>query len=188
MRTTLSHQNLILLFILFSITIISNVSCSSNRERSPNFIHVSKSCNTTLYPKLCIKTLAKFAEKIKSSPKALAMTALVSTFNATRTTSKVLRKMGQSPAVIECVEVVSDALYELQRSVERLGQSRKGPEFFLQIDDVQTWVSAALTDDDTCIDDFTARRRTEVLARGFVLTIARLASISLTFINKYASS
>ncbi|XP_057811361.1 pectinesterase inhibitor 10-like [Salvia miltiorrhiza] len=173
----LLHQSLILLCILHSI-------CAN-----PAYVnYVSKSCKTTQYPKLCIKTLSKHAGEIKSSPKRLAVTALVSTFNATQTTSKVLRELpGGGPVVSECVEVVSDAVYELRRSLKRLNQSRKGTQFSLQINDVQTWVSAALTDDDTCLDDFTAKGRSRILARGFVLTVARLTSIALTFINKYAN-
>lgn len=96
-------------------------------------------------------------------------------------------KPGEIAVLIECVEEVSDAAYELQKSMKELNQARKGPEFYRQIDDVQTWVSAALTYDDTCMDDFTAVGRVKIFVRGFVLTIARLTSISLTFIDKYAA-
>ncbi|KAH6822155.1 hypothetical protein C2S53_002030 [Perilla frutescens var. hirtella] len=174
-----------------------NASCSPIRPLwiNPTSVYINKSCETTLYPKLCSKTLSKYAEKINSSPKILAMTALAATFNATQLTSKILRnltrsralKPGESVALLECVEEVSDAAYELQKSMKELKEARKGPEFYRQMDDVQTWVSAALTDDDTCMDDFTTVGRVRILARGFVLTIARLTSISLTFINNYAA-
>ncbi|XP_047953543.1 pectinesterase inhibitor 10-like [Salvia hispanica] len=176
----LLHKNLILVFLCVFYS-IPTTSCSAH----PASIYVTNSCKTTLYPRLCNKALTKHAGKIKGSPKLLAMTALIATYNATQTTSKVLRELRRAS---ECVEMVGDAVYELHQSIKRLDQSRKGSrQFFGQMDDVQTWVSAALTDDDTCMDDFKAVGRRQVLARGFVYTVARLTSISLTFINNYAS-
>lgn len=174
------------------------VSCSPTTPLRVNLApdYINKSCDTTLYPKLCNKTLSKYAERVDSSPKLLAMTALAATFNATQATSKVLRnlrrsravKPGESAALMECVEVVGDAVYELHRAMNELNHSRRGPEFYRQMDDVQTWVSAALTDDDTCMDDFTTVGRIRILVRGFVVTVARLTSIALTFINDYAAA
>ncbi|VVA93676.1 unnamed protein product [Arabis nemorensis] len=57
------------------------------------------------------------------------------------------------------------------------------------ISDVQTWVSTALTDDDTCMDGF-GRARTVVkdLVRQHVVKVARLTSNALALINMYAST
>lgn len=198
--TFLYNLNLILLCNILSLSMKPHdvVSCSPTKPLwvNPTPDYINKSCETTLYPELCNKTLSKYAERINSSPKQLAMTALAATFNATQTTSKILRnlrrsravKPGESAALMECVEVVGDAVYELQRGMNKLNQSsRRGPEFYRQMDDVQTWVSAALTDDDTCMDDFTTVGRIRILVRGYVVTIARLTSIALTFINDYAA-
>ncbi|KAL0324428.1 UNVERIFIED_CONTAM: Pectinesterase inhibitor 10 [Sesamum calycinum] len=143
------------------------------------------------------RSLANYATKIKTSPKLLATTALLVTFNATRSTSKRLRELsvnralklkpGEIQALLECVEEVNDSVYELRKSIKELNDSRKGPEFELRMSDVQTWVSAALTDDDTCMDDFTTRGRVRVLVRRLVVRIARLTSIALAFINNYAA-
>ncbi|KAL2238062.1 pectinesterase inhibitor 10-like [Sesamum indicum] len=192
-------QNLMVLFILLLCLITDSLSCSPTSPR--NKYHISKyirvSCRQTLYPKLCQKSLAKYATEIKTSPKLLATTALLVTFNTTHSVSKRLRKLsvnralklkpGEIQALLECVEEVSDSVYELRKSIKELNDSRKGPEFELRMSDVQTWVSAALTDDDTCMDDFTTRGKVKVLVRRFVVRIARLTSIALAFINNYAA-
>ncbi|KAI3468892.1 hypothetical protein Pfo_025555 [Paulownia fortunei] len=191
-------QNLIFLCILLLTMITYKVSCLAMRPTTTKNLtseYIKKSCETTLYPKLCNKSLAKYATKIKTSPKLLASTALLVTFNTTQSTSKILRilsrnralKPSETAALLECVEEVSDSVYELQKSMKELNHSRKGQEFELQMNDVQTWVSAALTDDVTCMDDFTTRGKMKILVRGLVLRIARLTSIALAFINNYAA-
>ncbi|KAK6158019.1 hypothetical protein DH2020_005333 [Rehmannia glutinosa] len=158
--------------------------------------YIKTSCQTTLYPKLCNKYLTKYAIKIKADPKLLATTALLVAFNTTCSTSETLRnlstnraalKPSETEAVAECVEVVSDSVYELQRSMKELNDScnNKGPKFDIQMNDVLTWVSAALTDDDTCMDDFMTKGEMRSLVRGLVLRIARLTSIALAFVNHY---
>ncbi|KAK4389440.1 Pectinesterase inhibitor 10 [Sesamum angolense] len=192
-------KTLIFLCILLLCLITHCTSCSPTTPRTKyntsKYIRVS--CRQTLYPKLCQRSLANYATKIKTSPKLLATTALLVTFNATRSTSKRLRELsvnralklkpGEIQALLECVEEVNDSVYELRKSIKELNDSRKGPEFELRMSDVQTWVSAALTDDDTCMDDFTTRGRVRVLVRRLVVRIARLTSIALAFINNYAA-
>ncbi|KAK4435073.1 Pectinesterase inhibitor 10 [Sesamum alatum] len=192
-------QTLIILCILLPCLITDHVSCSCTvpRTKHPTSKYIRVSCRQTLYPKLCQRSLAKYAAEIKTSPKLLATTALLVTFNTTRRTSKRLRKLsvnralklkpGELQALLECVEEVSDSVYELRKSIKELNDSRKGPEFELRMNDVQTWVSAALTDDDTCMDDFTTRGKVKVLVRRLVVRIARLTSIALAFINNYAA-
>ncbi|XP_075504348.1 pectinesterase inhibitor 10-like [Primulina tabacum] len=95
-------------------------------------------------------------------------------------------KPGEVASLLECVEVVGDSVYELHRSLRRLNHTETGYNFVLQMNDVQTWVSAALTDDDTCIDDFNVNGKMKIVVRGLILRIARLASVALAFINSYA--
>lgn len=95
---------------------------------------------------------------------------------------------GEKAALIECVEEVGDAVYEIRKSLKELNHTRKGQtNFDLKINDIQTWVSAALTDDDTCMDDFTTQGKVKMFVRRLVLTVAHMSSIALTFINNYAA-
>jgi pectinesterase inhibitor-like protein len=58
------------------------------------------------------------------------------------------------------------------------------------IDDVQTWVSAALTDESTCSDGFAGNAMNgnlKTAVRGRIVNIAQLTSNALALINNYAS-
>ena len=64
-------------------------------------------------------------------------------------------------------------------------------DFELQISNIQTWVSAALTDDDTCVDGFDGRDmegHVKATVRRHVLKVAHLTSNALALVNSYASS
>ncbi|CAF1840470.1 BnaC04g20020D [Brassica napus] len=58
--------------------------------------------------------------------------------------------------------------------------------------DVKTWVSAALTNDDTCMDGFGqsagAKAAVKDLVRGHVIKVSRMTSNALALINMYAST
>lgn len=186
------------IFLLILLFISSNTSFygSCLPIKTSPLAYIKRSCDKTLYPNLCFGTLSKYATKIGTSPKLLASTALQVTFNNTRSVRATLQKLsrtrglrpGETAELIECVDVVSDSVYQLQRSINRLDYSTKGPEFVNQMSDVQTWASAALTDDDTCMDDFTTTGKMRSLVRGLIVRVASFTSISLAFINDYAAA
>ncbi|KAJ6934852.1 hypothetical protein NC651_009750 [Populus alba x Populus x berolinensis] len=94
-------------------------------------------------------------------------------------------------AMLDCVEEVGDAVYELQRSIEEMDHAG-GSNFSMVMNDVETWVSAALTDDDTCMDGFDEgamkkKVKTTVISRH-LRRIARLTSNALALVNRYAST
>ncbi|KAL8552676.1 hypothetical protein ACS0TY_001390 [Phlomoides rotata] len=200
MKITLAFSLYQILVVCILILSFNKTCCltTSNHPISTSFI--TKSCHTTLYPHLCNATLAKYAKVVKKSPKRLAITALLVTLKTTRSASEILKKLsrngalkrGEKAAVVECVEEVGDAVYELRRTLKEINHTRKGrPNFELQINDLQTWVSAALTDEDTCMDDFTfttqGQGKIKIFVRRLVLTLAHFSSIALSFVNNFAA-
>ena len=173
------------------------VAASSSKA---NTEYIKKSCRVTLYPKLCYSSLSIYAGKIKTSPKVLAHAALNVTLKATKAASVVINRCsrvhGMKPievaATLDCVEEVNDALDELRDSVGEIGHAVKGSRnFAFQISNIQTWVNAALTDEDTCMDGFDEQRlkgRVENVIRREITKIAHLTSNALALINKYASN
>ncbi|KAI3505195.1 hypothetical protein L1887_27159 [Cichorium endivia] len=162
-----------------------------------NTIFIRKSCNTTLYPQLCYLYLSRFSSRIGTSPRLLAQTALAATLSTTRSTSRKLTTysrthkltMRELGAIKDCLEEVSDSAYELHLSMVEMGKVRSGSEFFYDMNSIETWVSAALTDDDTCTDGFSGKNmngEAKTVVRKEVLNIAHLASIALSFVNNYA--
>jgi len=96
----------------------------------------------------------------------------------------------EAAAMKDCVEVLSDSVDELRRSIDEMSHIRTS-NFELTISDVQTWVSAALTDQNTCTDGFqeiNATDNVKTLVRGSIVQVAQLTSNALALINKLATS
>lgn len=172
----------------------------SSRTSKNNYTEFIKaSCNTTLYPQLCYKSLSEFAEKIHASPKLLANTSISVTLKEAESTFITMKNMsrykgltvGERAALRDCVEVTDDSVYELQRSMDQMDHMDDGStQFAFEISNVQTWVSAALTDYSTCMDGFYNVNEGYVKAKvcKYAVNVSQLTSIALTFINRYAAS
>jgi pectinesterase inhibitor-like protein len=88
----------------------------------------------------------------------------------------------------DCVEELTDAVYELKKSIDEMRHAKKS-NFRLVISDVQTWVSAALTDESTCSDGFEGNAMNgnlKTAVRGKIVHTAQLTSNALALINNYA--
>lgn len=160
---------------------------------------IKASCNTTLYPRPCYKSMSKFAEKIQANPKLLANTSISVTLKEAKSTFVTMKNMskykglstGEKAALRDCVEVTDDSVYELQRSLDQMNHMEEGDTHFdFEISNVQTWVSAALTDYSTCMDGFYNVNEGNVKAKvsKYAVNVLQLTSIGLTFINRYARS
>ncbi|XP_010430352.1 PREDICTED: 21 kDa protein-like [Camelina sativa] len=174
-------------------------SSLSRHLNQTNLDYIKTSCNLTLYKTLCYISLSPYASKIISSPQKLAITALNLTLTSAKSASKFIKNVshggGLAPleavAVADCVEEIGDSVISLQDSIRELDSinHKDSRKFEMVMSDVQTWVSAALTDDDTCMDSL-RRVKTVVkdLVRQHVVKVARLTSNSLALINMYAST
>ena len=98
-------------------------------------------------------------------------------------------------AMRDCVEELSDSVDELRNSLVEMsrleGSSNKNRDVGMLISDIQTWVSAALTDDDTCMEGFEGKAmhgKMRNVVRGRILNVAHLTSNALALINSYVSS
>lgn len=164
-----------------------------------NTEYIKTSCETTIYPKLCYRSLSIYANKIKTSPEKLATTALNVTLKATKSTSRMVIKMSKIPGLIpketaaamaDCRELINDSVDELKQSIEEMGEI-KNSNFEVIMSDIQTWVSAALTDEDTCMDGLKGKplkTYEETLLRRHVIKISHLTSNALALVNNYASA
>lgn len=99
-------------------------------------------------------------------------------------------KHREAAAISDCVEQMSDSVDELRNSLSEKSQL-SGYKFQLIMNDIQTWVSAALTNEDTCMDGFDGKAmngHTKNIVRGRILNIVHMTSNALALINKYASN
>ncbi|XP_058104599.1 21 kDa protein-like [Magnolia sinica] len=184
-----------LLILIFLISDIKTCSASTKVEphikASAEFIR--SSCTVTTYPRVCFQSLSAHASDIHTSPRKLAHVALSVSLSAARSTLAVLSKLSagnhlkprEAGAMSDCIKTIGDSVDELQQSLEEMGHLN-GPQFNSRMDNIKTWVSAAVTDEDTCMDGFAGNAMNGDIknkVRGHVVNIAQLTSNALALIS-----
>ncbi|CAN1159033.1 Pectinesterase inhibitor 10 [Linum perenne] len=183
----------ILLLSLFSYAVRSGSHPNPTAKTYYDFI--KSSCGVTRYPDLCYSTLSPYAATVRSNSTQLVNAALqvtlndaVSACNAVRNISKTL-KPKEAGAVMDCVANMKDTVDELKDTVDELKDSmdmmKSGmddPDFAMEVRNLQTWVSAALTDEDMCMEGIeegggVVNGKVKDVIQGRVVRVAQLTSI-----------
>ncbi|KAG8382728.1 hypothetical protein BUALT_Bualt05G0107500 [Buddleja alternifolia] len=156
--------------IIISLTAASAATFSSAPAPAPapaasatEFIRTS--CVTTLYPETCYHSLSGYANAVQQDPARLALVAVgLSLSRATSMTLYVANLSrqagyGSDPraagALHDCFSVFGDAVDQIRGSMKQMRRlTGSGEELRFQMSNVQTWMSAALTNEDTCTDGF----------------------------------
>ncbi|XP_060203422.1 21 kDa protein-like [Lycium barbarum] len=170
----------------------------SNAAPSTSFIKTS--CKITTFPEVCVSSLSGYAQAIKNSQEQLVKTSLSVSLDRAGSTkgfvTKLLKFKGLKPreyeAIKDCVEETKDSVDQLTRSVKELKNmdSSHGKDFQYHMSNVETWVSAAITDENTCTDGFAGRAlnsRIKASIRSRIANLAQVTSNALAFINQYAA-
>ncbi|MCD9643591.1 hypothetical protein HAX54_031193 [Datura stramonium] len=188
-----------LLFLAAAFLSLSYLSgASGTAAASTSFI--KSSCKSTTFPEVCVASLSGYAQAIKNSQEQLVKTALSVSLDRAESTkgfvSKLLKFKGLKPreyaAIKDCVEETNDSVDRLSRSVNELkGMDRShGKDFQWHMSNVETWVSAAITDENTCTDGFAGRAlngRIKASIRSHIANLAQVTSNALALINQYAA-
>ncbi|XP_009587354.1 pectinesterase inhibitor 3-like [Nicotiana tomentosiformis] len=179
---------LILLFILhFSHFTKGKKPITSSSSSSTDL--VSTSCFHASYPNICIKTLSSYNYVI-NTPTDLAKAAVNVSFSRAKKASNFLIKLKlqskrEKGALIDCIEQIGDSIDELRKALSELKHLHKGNGFKLQMSNLETWVSAALTNEDTCLDGFkeiNGKVRYDVKRK--ITNVAKVTSNALYLINQ----
>ncbi|BAT92892.1 hypothetical protein LR48_Vigan27s000100 [Vigna angularis] len=155
--------------------------------------YIKTSCNSTTYPSICYSSLSPYAAKIEADPTKLCSVSLSLAYKAAKsastTISKILKKNNMTgiaeQVVQDCFGNVKDSIGELKDSLDSLGHL-DGADRKFQINNIKTWVSASITDDQTCSDGFDEMNVDSTFTekiRNLVLDVARKTSNALYFIN-----
>lgn len=197
-----ARVGLSLLVLMYLVIYMSGTAESAiARPSNPNPAEFIKfSCRATRYPVLCVQSLVGYANVIGHSERQLAMTALSVSISRTRSCASFVKKIAKARgikpreyrAVQDCIENLGDSVDGLSQSVRELGRMGQaaGEDFEWQMSNVQTWVSAALTDDNTCLDGFAAPGmdgNVKAAIRGRVVNVAQVTSNGLALVNGFAS-
>nr|XP_004234935.1 21 kDa protein [Solanum lycopersicum] len=190
-------------YFLISIALIissnnsNSVSAARPASGETNTDFIRTSCKSTTYPTLCFSSLSSRSSAIGVSPQLLAHESLSVSLETAQSTSAMMLKLshsqGMTPrevgAMRDCVEELSDAVSGIKKSLGEM-KELKGKDFDLKMNDIQTWVSAALTDEDTCTEGFAGKvmnGKVKTVVRGKILEVAQLTSNALALINRLAA-
>ncbi|OIT20494.1 PREDICTED: 21 kDa protein-like [Nicotiana attenuata] len=192
--------HLLILFFSLQCFLAYTMAKSAAMRSNPDAKFIRVSCKATLYPVLCVQCLSAYANTVKQSEQQLARAALsVSLARAKSTTifvSKLTRVRGLKPrekqAVKDCFDTMSDSVDQINKSIPELGQTghfAAGQDFMWHVSNVQTWVSAAMTDENTCLDGFSGpgmNGNVKAVLRSRILHLAQVTSNALALVNRFA--
>lgn len=87
---------------------------------------------------------------------------------------------------------MGDSVDQLSRSMKEIGHMghSNGQDFLWHMSNVQTWVSAALTNENTCVDGFSGHLmdgKMKSAIRMRVTNVAQVTSNALALVNHFAT-
>ncbi|KAK9724471.1 hypothetical protein RND81_05G074900 [Saponaria officinalis] len=88
----------------------------------------------------------------------------------------------------DCKELLGDAraIEELTKSIVEMDKIKDYKNFRFHMSNIETWVSAALTDASTCIDDFEGKN-VKTMVKMMMDELEKRTSNALCIVNSYAS-
>lgn len=179
-------------FVLLSWLIPPSCSWASGRDNS----YVIDACSVTRYQDLCIHSLSSYSHTAKKDPSKWARAGVSVTIGETKNTTRYLVALKRKNclkgrnrlALYDCVDMFQDTLDNLHKS---LGVLRKLSDeiFDTQMEDITTWISSALTDEDTCLDGFGGGQNGKQikLLESKVTRVSYFTSNALALVAKLAS-
>ncbi|XP_073105216.1 pectinesterase 3-like [Elaeis guineensis] len=196
--TIISISTFLLLAIIIGITVaaVANKHSNSSTQRpspisTPNSIKAL--CAATRYPDCCDSSISSAkgsntTENPKEFFKLSLQVAIEALKNFSTSSSSVVQMEDESlqGAVRDCKGLFDDAIDRLHDSLALL-QAATGEKFLAasEISDLRTWLSAAITDQQTCMDGFEGAASDVVEAmKAAMASATQLTSNSLAIATK----
>jgi len=160
---------------------------------------IKTSCNVTLYCQLCVSSLSSYAGRLKAKQSDLAKAAVVVSLSNARNVSVwaaglkargAMMSQRENAALKDCLGDFRDTTYEIKGSLVELKQL-KPYSFKFQMSNVQTWMSAALTDQESCLNGFQdlhATGHVTAMVTDRVQNARKLISNALALVNTFAAA
>ncbi|XP_076886440.1 pectinesterase inhibitor 9-like [Bidens hawaiensis] len=181
------------LFISLTIFGFSGTVDSSSSARA----YLEAQCRTSVYRDLCVETLLPYVSKTILGPQQLAQVSLIVCLSKAKQTKEYVNMVAthlneSNQAIEECLDHINNGVNQITLSVkefQRMGIDGE-EKFVLHEGNVQSWVSAGLTDVDMCIDGLLGdgiKGREKAIIKAKFLNVKQLASNSLSLFNRFAS-
>lgn len=189
------------------IILVSAIMASATTDQEVNRQHsdtnivefIKSSCKVTRYTQLCVSSLSPYAGSLEPGLSDLVKAAMnVSLLNARNAcvwaanmekTSAIMSEKGGA-ALHDCIQNFEDAVDEIKKSLREMEQLRSNT-FHSQVNDMQTFMSAASTDQDSCLggfEDVKAQGRIHAMVRVVVQNESELISNALALLNAFAAT
>ncbi|EYU30100.1 hypothetical protein ABFS82_05G043800 [Erythranthe guttata] len=199
-----------ILRLLFFLTAAVFLTAYAAEEPAPapsaaaEFIRTS--CETTLYPEVCYSSLSGYANAVQQDPARLAGAAIGVSLSRAAGMAIYLANLSRqayfggggdpraAAALRDCFSVFGDAVSQIRGSMKQMrrvpaagGGGGGGEELRFQMSNVQTWMSAALTNEDTCTDGLQevadGPMKSDVCDR--TVEVKKVTSNALALVNSY---
>ncbi|KAL0912364.1 hypothetical protein M5K25_018330 [Dendrobium thyrsiflorum] len=147
-----------------SLFLLLSTAAATSKNTTIDFIR--QSCGKTLYPSLCYASLTPYATSVQQDPVKLAAAAANVSLSKIHDASYLAAAFRRSSAgrvsaaLRDCVETLGAAADLTNRSageITKLGDASKtggSGGIAWEVSNAQTWMSAAMTNEETCIDGF----------------------------------
>ncbi|GMH02599.1 hypothetical protein Nepgr_004438 [Nepenthes gracilis] len=160
---------LILISVFASLFLLTeSVTKTTQKAHHHHHLHVQNhlqtarsTCQGTLHPDLCVSTLSKFPDFQKKSVADFISATVNLTINLVHSSASSCKSIRnhlhavpliQRRAIDDCLELLSETVDELKSAVSDLSSVQKGSHS--RYSDIQTLLSGAMTNQDTCLDGF----------------------------------
>nr|QIR83170.1 pectin methylesterase 12 [Cunninghamia lanceolata] len=195
----LSITSLVLVAIIVVVAVAVVRSKSSSKDEEPSQMQTSSKamtaiCNVTLYPDRCISSLSSYPGASKLGPKDLFDIAVVVALGEAQKALPLVSNLPQQitdpmqkQAINDCEELIEETIEQLSSSNDDL-KNFKLKSLMEPSGDVRTWLSAALTNLDTCVNGLadTASSEAKAQIQSIVENLTELTSNSLAIVNNFA--
>ena len=196
-RGTSNLPILLTIFILLTTLFPAEATGSTTSSGGTSTDFIRTSCGATTYPSVCYASLSVYADKVKQSPSQLARVAVSVSLAKARSASAYVARLRHGSAaaaepralaaLTDCVEMFGDAVDQMTRSLAEL-QQLQAATFRWQMSNVETWMSAALTNEDSCLDGFQGVSSSFKTVLGSrVSNVKQVTSNALALVNSLAS-
>ena len=193
--------SLIVFIVIFSVLGSVEPAAVRHAQVSRARAFIESSCRSTRYPSLCVKCLSGYANKTQQSPFQLAQVAIsVSLAKARQTRAYMMQVSGNFKDVQgrthqdirDCLDQINDSVDRLTQSIlelRRMNQEGGDSDFTWRMSNLNTWVSAALTDATICVDGFSGREMGKMKAtiKGKLVDVAQITSNALALVDRFAA-
>ncbi|XP_011628481.1 pectinesterase 3 [Amborella trichopoda] len=161
----LSSVVLIVIIVAAIIGVSRKQGQNGQNARAENLPATAKSikavCSVTKNPTSCFSSLSQAADPNQIDPEDIFKLSLKVSMNELEKASTIPAKLGEKvndkralAAIKDCSELIADAIDQLNNSLSAMVDDSGHLKLAGKVEDLRTWLSAAITDQETCFDGF----------------------------------